>query len=97
MRVNARFDEDYAKRMAYLTRATHMGVSEVIKASVLYYYEAVRGQQKPQLTHLSQWIGKASSGRSDVASSYKDLLSESFAQKHGKTKDTKIQPEAGTV
>ena len=84
MRVNARFDDDYAKRMEYLTRATDMGVSEVIKASVLYYYEAVRGQQKPQLTHLSQWIGKASSGRSDVASNYKNLLSDSFADKHGK-------------
>lgn len=96
MRVNARFDEDYAKRMEYLTRATDMGVSEVIKASVLFYYEAVRGQQKPQLTHLSQWIGKADSGRSDVASNYKDLLGVSLGHKLSITMPNKVARTTST-
>ena len=89
MRVNARFDESYAKRMEYLTRATNMSVSDVIKSSLLHYYEAVRGTHAPELKHLNTWIGVSASGRSDVASNYKELLDESLTAKHGKT--TKVQ------
>jgi hypothetical protein len=85
MRVNARFDDDLSQRMAYLTRATNMGVSDVIKSSILFYYESVRGREAPQLTHLSQWIGKTGSGRVDVSSAYKSLLTDSLAEKHGKS------------
>lgn len=86
MRINARFDPSYAKRLEYLTRATNSSVSDVMKASVMFYYESVRGQQAPQLRHLAPWIGKAGSGRTDVASNYKDLLSDTFGGKHGKTR-----------
>ena len=87
MRVNARFDESYAKRMEYLTRATNMSVSEVIKSSVQFYYESVIAQRSPELKHLSRFIGESGSGRSDVASNYKSELTDSLSAKHGKPLD----------
>jgi predicted transcriptional regulator len=83
MRVNARFDDDLARRMAYLTRATNQGVSDVIKSSVLMYYESLRRQEAPKLTHLDAWIGKCDSGRSDLSVNYKALWAEGLAAKHG--------------
>lgn len=84
MRVNARFDETYAKRIEYLTRTTNMSVSEVIKSSVLFYYESVRNQQAPDLKNMNRWIGTSSSGRTDVSVKYKTMLDESLSAKHGK-------------
>ena len=84
MRVNARFDDDLARRLEYLTRTTHMGVSDVIKSSVMFYYDALKGQEAPKLTRLRDWIGKSASGHSDVSVSYKDSLADSLASKHGK-------------
>ena len=82
MRVNARFEGDYERQVEFLTQATGMGVSDVLKASVNHYYRAVRGKTKPQLTHLRAFIGKQSSGRSDVASRAKELFGEGVADKH---------------
>jgi hypothetical protein len=84
MRVNARFDEDLARRLEYLTRTTHMGVSDVLKSSVMFYYDSLKSQEAPKLTRLREWIGKSTSGRADVSESYKSSLVESLASKHGK-------------
>lgn len=82
MRVNARFEGDYERQVEFLTEATGMGVSDVLKASVAHYYQAVRAKHKPRLTHLQAFIGKQGSGRSDVASRSKGLSGESVAGKH---------------
>jgi len=84
MRVNARFEGEYERQVEYLTEATGMGVSDVLKASVEYYYQAVRAKQKPQLTSLRAFIGKLDSGRGDIASRYKEVVGEAVAAKHGK-------------
>lgn len=84
MRVNARFEGEYERQVEYLTQATGMGVSDVLKASVEYYYQAVRAKGKPQLNNLRAFIGKLDSGRSDVATRYKEMLGDAVAAKHGK-------------
>jgi predicted Ser/Thr protein kinase len=84
VRVNARFEGEYERQVEYLTQATGMGVSDVLKASVEYYYQAMRAKDKPQLNNLREFIGKLDSGRSDVATRYKEILGEAAAAKHGK-------------
>lgn len=84
MRVNARFEGEYERQVEFLTQATGMGVSDVLKASVEYYYQAMRAKGKPQLNNLRDYIGKQDSGRSDVSSRYKDLYGDAVAGKHGK-------------
>lgn len=89
MRVNARFEGEYERQVEYLTQATGMGVSDVLKASVEYYYQAMRAKGKPQLNNLRAYMGKQDSGRSDVSSRYKELVGESVAGKHGKPGKTR--------
>lgn len=84
MRVNARFEGEYERQVEYLTQATGMGVSDVLKASVEHYYQAVRAKGKPQLNNLRAFIGKLDSGRSDVSTRYKEMLGDAVAAKHGK-------------
>ncbi len=81
MRVNARFDAEAEQQVTYLAEVTGMGVSEVLRTSVQHYYDAVRARRSG-LKHLGAFIGQGSSGRSDIAGSYKDHLAESWGDKH---------------
>jgi hypothetical protein len=81
MRVNARFEGEYARQMEYLTETTGMGVSEVLKASVEYYYQAMKESGQPALTNLRRFIAKQGSGRRDVSARTEELFSESVAKR----------------
>jgi hypothetical protein len=82
MRVNARFDGEYARQMEFLSEATGLGVSEVLKASVEHYYKMVSASSRSKLPNLSRFIGKQGSGRTDVSVKAKELFGESVAAKH---------------
>jgi hypothetical protein len=82
MRVNARFDGEYEQQMEFLTEATGLGVSEVLKASVAHYYQLVSASQRSELSNLKAFIGKQGSGRTDVSGKAKDLFGAITAAKH---------------
>ncbi|HMA00239.1 MAG TPA: hypothetical protein VKP66_20030 [Steroidobacteraceae bacterium] len=82
MRVNARFDGEYERQMEFLTEATGLGVSEVLKASVAHYYKLVSASNQSKLPNLRRFIGKGGSGRTDVSVKGKELFGESTAAKH---------------
>lgn len=81
MRVNARFEGEYERQMEFLTRATGLGVSEVLKASVEHYYRVVSAAAQPRLANLRRFMGKQGSGRTDVSVRTKELFGESIAGK----------------
>jgi predicted Ser/Thr protein kinase len=81
-RVNARFEGKYAEQIEYLTTTMGMGVSEVLRASVEYFYQAKRGAGKRTLTHIAPLIGKFGSGSSDLSANYKQHLSQLLNDKH---------------
>ena len=81
MRVNARLDDEAAEQIDYLTRATGLGVSHVLRESVALYYSHVRAQ-RAGIAHLGALIGKGDSGRSDIASNWKRHLGESLDEKY---------------
>ena len=80
MRVNARFEGEAEQQLNYLAEATGLGVSEVLRNSVQHYYDQMRAQ-RVGLTHFAAFVGRGHSGRSDVASSYKERLTESWGAK----------------
>jgi hypothetical protein len=82
MRVNARFDGEYAKQMEFLTEATGLGVSEVLKASVAHYYQMVSASSPSQLPNLRRFIGGRGSGRTDISSRTRELVGDGLAVKH---------------
>jgi hypothetical protein len=81
MRVNARLDDEAAEQIDYLTRATGLGVSHVLRESVALYYGHVRAQ-RVGLPHFGALIGKGDSGRSDIASNVKRHVGESLDSKN---------------
>jgi predicted transcriptional regulator len=82
MRINARLDESSQKQLEYLAQATGQSVSHVVRESLARYYAEVRNE-RGGLLHFAKMIGQADSGRSDLASNYKQLISDSLAAKHG--------------
>jgi len=92
MRVNARFDGEYERQMEFLSEATGLGVSEVLKASVAYYYKMVSASSQSKLPNLSRFIGKQGSGRADVSVKAKELFGDSIAAKHSVKPSTRSEP-----
>jgi hypothetical protein len=82
MRVNARLEGEYERQMEFLSHATGMGVTDVIKTSITRYYESLRGAERPRLQSLRGAAGKFGSGRQDVSVRAKELLTESLRDKH---------------
>ena len=82
MRVNARLDEESREQIEYLTAATGMGVSQVLRESVALYYRQARASASGA-KHLLALAGKGRSGRSDVASDVKRHLADALSTKHG--------------
>ena len=81
MRVNARLDEESREQIEYLTAATGMGVSQVLRESVALYYRQARAGATGA-RHLLALAGKGHSGRGDVASDVKRHLTDALSAKH---------------
>lgn len=81
MRVNARFDEVAEQQVTFLATSTGLKVSDVLRESVAFYYRHVRAGSG-QLKHLSQFIGKGDSGRSDIAANVKQFTGQDLDNKY---------------
>jgi predicted transcriptional regulator len=82
MRINARLDDESQQQIDYLTQATGASVSQVVRESLARYYRDVQAERSG-LRHFARMIGQGDSGRSDMATNYKQILAESLAAKHG--------------
>lgn len=82
MRVNARLDDESQQQIDYLVSHTGQSVSHVLRESVARYYAEVRAR-KQGLRRFATVIGTGDSGRSDVATHYKEHLLEILEAKHG--------------
>ena len=82
MRLNARLDEEVGQQVEYLTAATGHTVSQVVREAIARYSRDLKAKPKG-LRHFAQAIGQGRSGRSDIASNYKQLLGESLDAKYG--------------
>ena len=59
MRVNARFEGEYERQLTFLTQATGLGVSEVLKESVAHDYRVVSAAaQSCWLTCADSWASQ---------------------------------------
>jgi len=78
-RINARIDPDVARKIRYLCDATGKTTTEVLKASIDAYYDAVSREGSPA-TVLADLVGCAEGPR-DLAADYKRYLAESLGRK----------------
>jgi hypothetical protein len=84
MRINARLDEAHSKKLAYLQKVCHAGVSEVIKQALAAYYERVRGAPSnvSAALHDAGFIG-CGQASPDLSETYKEEARLLAEQKHG--------------
>ena len=82
MRINARLDDEAQAHIDYLTQTTGQSVSHVVREALARYHRDVRASQGG-LRHFAKLIGQGDSGRTDLATDYKQLILESIVVKHG--------------
>ena len=82
MRINARLNDESQAQIDYLTQTTGQSVSNVVREALARYHRDVRASQGG-LRHFAKLIGQGDSGRTDLATDYKQLILESTAAKHG--------------
>lgn len=81
-RLNARIDDELARKLEMLQERTGDTVSGVVKASIERYYAEVVEQATPRdVLERTGFIGCAE-GPKDLASTYKARLTKSLASKH---------------
>lgn len=95
MRVNARFDDEHEKQMEFLTQATGLGVSEVLKASVAHDNQIVSASTGLKLPNLRRFIGGRGSGRMDISARTRELFGDGPAVKHSGCRAGELLPRAG--
>ena len=83
MRLNARLDDEANRHVEYLTQVTGQSVSQVVRDAVKIYSLQKRAEQPRSPMRFLAAVGQGDSGRSDLASRYKELIAEDLAKKHG--------------
>jgi hypothetical protein len=78
-RINARLDEDSARRLTELTTGTGKSVSHVVREAIAVYHAQVIKPRKA--SRFLALAGKHGSGRSDLSTNYKQLVGELLEQK----------------
>jgi predicted transcriptional regulator len=81
MRLNARLDDEAARQVSYLTSTTGRSVSHVVREAIAAYHAQVKGQ-RAMPSRLLALAGTGDSGRSDMATRYKEHVVEAIAAKH---------------
>lgn len=84
MRINARLDHIYERKLREIQARTGFSASEVVKKGLDILHKAHAGQPEARLKALlaSSFIGCAD-GPADLATEYKRYLTESLESKHG--------------
>lgn len=72
MRINARLDEAHSEKLAYLQKACHASISEVIKQALAAYYERVKGAHASAVLHDAGFVG-CGQASPDLSETYKAM------------------------
>ncbi len=84
MRINARLDEEYASKLAYIQQQTNQVVTDVIKSAIDLYYQQLQQQQNNPFSVLTQ-SGFIGCGQADpnLSANYKQILKDGLKEKYG--------------
>ncbi|MCC5606392.1 CopG family transcriptional regulator [Nostoc sp. CHAB 5834] len=83
MRINARLDDEYADKLAFIQQQTNQAVTDVIKSALELYYQQLQQEQKNALSMLTQtaFIGCGHTD-SDLSGNYKLILRDGLKTKY---------------
>lgn len=83
MRINARLDESRSQKLEFLSRATRLSTSDIVKQAIDVYYDQVRGRRPVPLEVLAEtgFIG-CGEASPDLSDRYKEDVRSLVAAKH---------------
>jgi len=83
MRINARLDDSYEKKLLAIQQATALSTSEIVKQALDLLYEktTLTGRQKNQ--KLIEMLAGTAEGLEDLSVNYKEYLYQGWKEKHG--------------
>jgi hypothetical protein len=83
MRINARLDDSYEKKLLAIRQATALSTSEIVKRALDLLYEktTLTGRQKNQ--KLVEMLAGTAEGQEDLSVNYKEYLYQGWKEKHG--------------
>ncbi|WP_334893485.1 CopG family transcriptional regulator [Nostoc sp.] len=83
MRINARLDDKYAEKLAYIQQQTNQAVTDVIKSVLELYYQQIQQQQKNPFSMLTE-TGFIGCGEADpnLSVNYKSILKDGLKAKY---------------
>ncbi|MFN6488314.1 MULTISPECIES: CopG family transcriptional regulator [unclassified Nostoc] len=83
MRINARLDDEYADKLAYIQQQTNQAVTDVIKSALELYYQQLQQQQKNSFSMLTE-TGFIGCGEADpkLSINYKSILRDGLKAKY---------------
>lgn len=88
MRINARLDEEWADKLAYLRAKTGARTTDIVKCSIDLYYRQVHQSQMTarQALDKSGFVG-CGSGQPGLSRNYKELLRQGLDEKTGRRRE----------
>ena len=83
MRINARIEQDQARKLELVKRTEKLTTTQVVKQALDVYFASKQIQRKTDVQQLlsSPLIGNAQ-GDPGLSQSYKQQMTEGLAQKH---------------
>ncbi|MEH2307157.1 CopG family transcriptional regulator [Nostoc sp.] len=83
MRINARLDDEYADKLAFIQQQTNQAVTDVIKSALELYYQQLQQEQKNPFSMLTQtgFIGCGET-HPDLSVNYKSILRDGLKAKY---------------
>ncbi len=84
MRINARLDDDHARKLEYLHQRTGARTSDIIKDAIDLYYRQMKqpASDAARLLRDADFID-CGEAEPDLSARYKEVYSEILAHKHG--------------
>lgn len=81
--MNARLDPEMERKVAYLRRRTGLDTSDILRASIGHYYDAVRtgGVKARDILEASGFVASGS-GPADLSERYKEHAARAVRRKH---------------
>ncbi|MBR8832829.1 MAG: CopG family transcriptional regulator [Stigonema ocellatum SAG 48.90 = DSM 106950] len=84
MQINARLDEEYTNKIAYIQQQTNQGVTDVIKSAIDLYYQQLQQNSLDPLLALTEsgFVGCAEADP-NLSVNYKSVLKDALKAKYG--------------
>ncbi len=89
VRINARLDKAHAEKLQFLMNERRCNATEALKFAIERGYDELRDAKSSGRGVLDSLVGAFSGGPPDLASRYKEYLSESLLEKTGVTASPK--------